>query len=99
MNYETELTVASKVYHEVTFTISRMSFGRRLDLVKRVRGLAQQLEFFRAGTDAQERVESVLLAAEIEKLYLEWGLIRVNGLDLNGAPASKDEVIACGPEE
>ena len=98
MNYETELTVASKVFPEVTFTISRMSFGRRLDLVKRVRELAQQLEFFRAGTETQERVESVLLAAEIDKLYLEWGFIRVNGIDLNGEPASKESLISSGPE-
>lgn len=99
MNYETELTVASEVYSGVTFTISRMSFGRRLELVKRVRDLSQQLEFFRAGTDTQERVESALLASEIDKLYLEWGLIRVNGIDLDGEPASKNTLIASGPED
>jgi hypothetical protein len=75
-----------------------MSFGRRLELVKRVRDLGQQLEFFRAGAEAQERVESVMLAAEIDRLYLEWGLLRVNGLDLDGEPASKEAFIASGPE-
>ena len=99
MNYATELTVTSKAFPNVTFTILRMSFGRRLELVKRVRDLSRQLEFFRAGADAQERVESVMLAGEIDRLYLDWGLLRVNGLDLDGEPASKEALIASGPEE
>jgi|SRR5689334_8472358 hypothetical protein len=99
MNYQTELTVTSKRYPDVTFTILRMSFGRRLELVKRVRDLSRQLEFFRAGAEAQERVESVALAGEIDRLYLDWGLLRVNGLDLNGEPASTETLIASGPEE
>jgi hypothetical protein len=40
-----------------------------------------------------------LLASEIDKLYLEWGLIRVNGIDLDGEPASKEKLIASGPED
>jgi hypothetical protein len=99
MQYQSELTIDSKALEGVSFTISRMSFGRRIELVKRVRALIQRLEFFQAGTDAIEKIEATLLAAEIDQLYLDWGLIRVNGLDLDGEPATKDAILAAGPED
>ena len=64
----------------VEFVIARMTFGRRLELMRRVRDLAARLEFFEAGRDAGNEMEASLLGAEIDRLYLMWGLEEIRGL-------------------
>jgi hypothetical protein len=76
-----------------------MSFGRRLELMKRVRDLAVRAEFFEAGCDEKNKMESSLLGAEIDRLYVEWGLESVRGLELDGVPATPLLLIERGPEE
>jgi hypothetical protein len=90
---------ASKAYPGVEFVIARMSFGRRLELMKRVRDLAVRAEFFEAGCDEKNKMEASLLGAEIDRLYLEWGLEGVRGLELDGVPATPLLLVERGPEE
>jgi hypothetical protein len=40
-----------------------------------------------------------LLALEVERLYLEWGLESVSGLDLDGVAATPQSLAERGPEE
>jgi hypothetical protein len=75
-----------------------MSFGRRIELVKRVRDLVQRAEYFQAGSQPSEKLEGGLLAAEIDKVYLEWGLQSICGLEIDGSAATVDTLIAAGPE-
>jgi hypothetical protein len=96
---ESRSTVNSKTYPGVTFVIARMSFGRRVELMKRVRDLAAKAEFFQAGCDEKNKMEASLLGAEIDRLYVEWGLEGVLGLELDGAPATPGALIERGPEE
>jgi hypothetical protein len=91
--------VASRAYPGVEFVIARMSFGRRLELMRRVRDLAVRAEFFEAGCDEKNKVEASLLGGEIDRLYLEWGLEGVRGLELDGVPATPLLLIERGPEE
>src|SRR5438874_1683777 len=91
--------VASQSHAGVEFVIARMTFGRRLELMRRVRDLAARLEFFEAGRDARNGMEASLLGAEIDKLYILWGLEEVRGLELDGAPATAESLIERGPEE
>jgi hypothetical protein len=44
-------------------------------------------------------MEASLLAAEIDRLYVLWGLEDVRGLDVDGAPATAERLIEAGPEE
>ncbi len=99
MRYESTKTVESKVAEGVSFTIARMSFGRRIELTRRIRELSGRLEFLDAGEQAGEKVEAALLRGEIEKLYLEWGLREVHGLRIDGAEATVESLIEAGPEE
>jgi len=76
-----------------------MSFGRRLELMRKVRELGRKLEFLRTSDTINDRLESTLLATEIDALYLEWGLASIDGLVVDGIPATTAAVISSGPEE
>jgi len=83
----------------VEFVIGRMTFGRRIELMRLVRDLATRLEFFEAGKDAGNKMEASLLGAEIDRLYVEWGLETVSGLEIDGEPATTRSLIDRGPED
>jgi hypothetical protein len=99
MDYSSEKTVESAVAPGVRFTISRMSFGRRVELTREIWGLAGRVEYLAAGDDAREKLQAALLASEIERTYLRWGLCRIEGLTIDGQPATPESAIASGPEE
>ena len=98
MNWSGSTIVPSRVHAGVEFVIARMSFGRRLELMKMVRGLATRAEFFEAGCDGRNHMEASLLGAEIDRLYLEWGLEEIRGLELDGLPATPRSLTERGPE-
>jgi hypothetical protein len=91
--------VESRASPGVQFVIARMTFGRRLELMRRVRDLAARLEFFEAGREARNEMEAGLLGGEIDRLYLLWGLEEIRGLDIDGAPATPASLIESGPED
>jgi len=91
--------VASEERPGVEFVIARMTFGRRIELMREVRDLAARLEYFDAGQDAGNGMEASLLGAEIDRLYIRWGLQEVRGLELDGIPATPESLIGNGPEE
>ena len=97
--WNSHVTVRSASHPGVEFVIARMTFGRRLELMRRVRDLATRIEYFEAGHDAKNGMESSLLSAEVDRLYLLWGLEEVKGLELDGAPATAERLIDAGPEE
>lgn len=99
MDWESKTVVRSSSQPGVEYVIRRMSFGRRLELMRRVRGLAVRAEFFEAGCDSRNRMEASLLGTEIDRLYLEWGLEAVHGLELDGAQATPMHFVEHGPEE
>jgi len=98
MQYESVLTIESKAAPGVRFAIRRMSFGRRMELSRRVREISRKAEFFEAGTELQEKIEANLLAQEIDAMYLEWGLVRIDGLIIDGEPAGGAQLKEKGPE-
>ncbi len=91
--------VASESRPGIEFVIARMTFGRRIELMREVRDLAARLEYFDAGQDARNGMEASLLGAEIDRLYIRWGLVEIRGLELDGVPATAESLIESGPEE
>jgi hypothetical protein len=91
--------VASRERPGVEFVIARMTFGRRIELMREVRNLAARLEYFEAGQDAKNGMEASLLGAEIDRIYIRWGLEELRGLEIDGAPATAESLIESGPEE
>ena len=92
------MVVASEAMPGVEFVVARMTFGRRLELMKKVRDLSGRIEYFDAGRDEKNRMEASLLGAEMDKLYLAWGLEEVRGLLLDGEPATPEALLERGPE-
>ena len=99
MTYESFEVKESKTHPGVRFVINRMSFSRRIDLMRRVREFAPRWECFRAGTTKADEMEAGILSAEIDRLYLEWGLKEVEGLEIDGIPATADSLQQSGPED
>ncbi len=70
-----------------------------MDLMHQVRSLAAKQEFFRAGDSDEDQMDSGLLSAEIDRLYLKWGLSEVHGLIIDNQEATVDTLMESGPEE
>src|ERR1035438_2238962 len=84
-SYASEAVVESRAVAGVRFTIARMSFGRRVELMRRVRELARRTEFLAASEEAGEKMDSALLHAEIGRLYVLWGVTAVSGVTVDGS--------------
>ena len=98
MTYESVKVVESAVAPGVRFTVAKMSFARRVDLMRQVRELARKAEFLEAG-GASERMDAALAQREIDRLYVTWGLRDVAGLQVDGAEATPESLASAGPEE
>lgn len=70
-----------------------------MELMSRVRDLATHLEYFEAGRDERNQIEASLLAAKIDRIYLEWGVESVDGLSIDGHDADCMTFLDRGPEE
>jgi len=98
MHYESVLKQRSESFPEISYTVRKISFGGRLELAKDIRELSRRMEFAAAGKEASDEMDASILAAEIERLYLRWGLVSLEGLAVDGGPASPDLLVERGPE-
>ena len=99
MNYDSVEVVESQLAQGVTFTVAKMSYGRRVELMRRIRELSRKLEFLDAGSEPGDKMDAALLEAEINRVHLNWGLQAVSGLKLDGEDATPDSLAARGPED
>jgi hypothetical protein len=70
-----------------------------MELSRRIRDLSRKAEFLEAGSGRQEKIEANILAQEIDAMYLEWGLLRIDGFIIDGEPASAARLLERGPED
>ena len=98
-SYSSEVAVESRAVPGVTITIAKMSFGRRVELMRRVRDLARKTEFLAASQEPGDKMDAALLHAEIERLYVTWGVKAVSGLAVDGRPAGPELLAEAGPED
>jgi len=98
VSYESVMTTESKAIPGVVFVINRISFGRRMELSRLVREIGKKAEFLEAGTELQERIEAGILTHEVDAMYLRWGLVSVEGLTIDGTPATAEQLLDTGPE-
>src|SRR5512135_33876 len=96
--YESVVSIGSKTAPGVTFSIQRISFGRRMELSRQVRELSRRAEFLAAGTAVQEQIEANILAQEIDAMYFRWGFVSVEGLAIDGEAATGEQLLEKGPE-
>jgi hypothetical protein len=60
--------------------------------------LTLRYEFMKSG-EASDQLEGALSDLLVRKLYLEWGLVKVEGLLIDGQHATGSLLIEKGPEE
>ena len=66
--------------------------------MRAIRDLARRIEFLGASDKPEEAMDAALLRAEIERTYLTWGLLAVEGLKVDGVDATPESLLARGPE-
>lgn len=99
VDYESVIWMVSEAAPGVRFSIQRVSFGRRLELSRKIREISRKAEFLQASTELHERIEANILAQEIDAMYLKWGLAGIEGLTIDGEPPSAEMLLEKGPEE
>jgi hypothetical protein len=99
LRYESVVPIESKAAPGVRFVIHRVSFGRRMELSRRVREISRKAEFLEASTELHEKIEANILAQEIDAMYLQWGLVRMDGLIIDGEAATAVQLLEKGPED
>jgi hypothetical protein len=99
MTYESAFSVPSSTVPGVRLTIRRVSVARRLELLRKVRELTARTEFYKAGTKLEDKLEASIASAEVESLYVVWGVAAIEGLVIDGVDATPESTVACGPEE
>lgn len=107
MNYTSRSVeqCSSEKYAGVRYEIRRVSFGGRIELARKIREIGRKAEYLEAGANvnanlnngAGDRLEAMVLAAEIDRVYLEWGLVAIEGLEIDGAAATAASLIESGP--
>jgi hypothetical protein len=95
--YDSAVWIDSEAVDGVRYAVARMSFGRRIELVRRIREIGRKAEFLEAGSDARDKLESAVLAGDVDRAYLEWGLVGVEGLTIDGETATPEMLIEKGP--
>ena len=96
--YDSVIRVHSKTAPGVEFTIHKISFGRRMELTRRIREISQRAEFQEAGSQLQDKIDANILSQEVDAMYIRWGLVSIEGLTIDGEPATADQLMASGPE-
>jgi len=97
--YESVVWFESAARHGVRVGIVRVSFGRRIELARRIREVGRKAEYLDASGEAKDKLEAAVLAAEIDRAYLDWGWIGVEGLEIDGQQATPEAAIDAGPVE
>ena len=99
MNYTSTIEFESAAIAGVRFGIRRVSFGRRLELARILRYRLEAIAQLALATESPARAaQTALLAAEMDTVHLRWGFDSVEGLEIDGAPATADSLIESGPE-
>jgi hypothetical protein len=99
MDYQSLVWIESSEAEGVRYRVRCMSFGRRIELMRRVGDSLARLEFLQAGDQtAETTAEATLLGGGIDREFLEWGLEAVEGLTIDGNAATPAELIDSGPE-
>jgi hypothetical protein len=99
MTYESVTLVESRITPGVTFTVAKMSYGRRMELMRQIRELSRRMEFLEAGKEPADKMDAALVEAEIGRLYVSWGLRAISGLVVDGVQATPELLAESGPED
>jgi len=99
VHYESSVRKSSASFPGVSYSIHRMSFGRRSELLRQIRQTGARMEYLEAGEALKDRIEASLTSSEIDAMYFRWGLREVEGLSVDGETPTADLLLERGPEK
>jgi hypothetical protein len=88
----------SQNFPDVTCRIERITFEKRLALLREIRELARQYEFTTAGESVGDRYEAAVIQHEINRRYWDCFVSAVSGLTIDGEEATPARVWSHGPD-
>ena len=98
LRYESSVWFDSETRAGVRFGIARVSFGRRIELARRIRETGRRIEFLEAGGDVREKLEAAVLKAETIGCISNGGWRRLRGWR-STASGDAELLIEKGPAE
>ena len=96
-SYESQLWLESEILPGVEFSLRKISLSQRIELSSRVRDLTLRNEFLRTG-GPKDQLEASVADLLVQKLYVEWAVVDLRGLRIDGQPASVGLLLERGPE-
>jgi hypothetical protein len=96
-NYQSLIWHESAALNGVRFATRRVSLAQRIELTQKARELSLKYEFMKAG-EPSDQVEASLADLLVRRLYLEWGLVQLRGLTIDGQQPTAEALIEKGPE-
>ena len=97
VDYESAVQKESAVCPGVTYRVARMSFGRRIELMRLVKEVTMKFDFHEAA-GAVGNMAVAILSSEVDRLYIRWALKAVDGLVIDGLSATPETLLLDGPE-
>ncbi len=82
----------------VRYKVARVSLARRAEITRQVRYLLSKLEYGNAGAAMDDRLAAAEAACRVDSAYIEWGLLQVEGLRIDGRPCDVRLLVEAGPE-
>ena len=90
--------IESKELPGVRFSVREPSLGNRIDLTQKLHDLTIRNEFLAGGRELQQ-LELVLAELMVQKALIEWGLVSIEGLKIDGKTPTTQILIESGPEK
>jgi hypothetical protein len=95
--YESVAWFESESVPGVRFGVRRVSLGRKIELVRRIREVGGKAEFLAASDDVCDKLDAALVSAEIDRMYVEWGLCSIEGITFDEVAATMESLVERGP--
>src|SRR2546425_2110033 len=99
MNHESTFIYESGWAAGVHVRLRKTTFGRRLELLRKVGDLYKRAAAQQAGTSEAEQLSAEYDKFSADRILLEWAIQSVSGLRIDGQTATPELLIDSGPEE
>jgi hypothetical protein len=97
VRFESVRWQTSREMPDVRFAVCEPSLQKRIDLTQKLHELTLKNEFLASGKE-MEQLELALAELLVQKTLIEWGLAAIEGLFIDGKPATPGTLIEAGPE-
>jgi hypothetical protein len=96
--FESVRWIESEEVPGVRFSVREPSLGSRIELTQKLHDLTARNEFLAGGRELQQ-LELVLAELMVQKALIEWGLVAIDGLRIDGEVPTTHRLIEFGPEK